>query len=162
MHPISDFSNIFALSAGVHIVYGLLRDIHNLPLALINRLVSTCKHIEKWTVGNQDKGLMTSTIMRMELTRDRHEAAMRPYIRVFVSLAAVVVFYSTGWLVLLSFDPQYQVSTLWMGLWTSLALLPMPLLAAITFALSHRAIAQVRALEREFVNILQKNLTTPS
>ena len=162
MHAIADFSNIFALSAGVHIAYGLLWDVRNFPLALTNRLVATLKSIERWTVGKQDKGQMTSIIMNIEIARDDYETAIRPFIRVFVSVAMAVVLYSTAWLVVLSFNPQYKVSTWSMSIWSGIALLPMPTLVITTFAMSHDVISKVRLLEQEFVSVIRKNIGTPS
>lgn len=138
----SNFSNIFGVSIGVHLAYGLLNELHASP---INRLKDFLDNYKQTAARLKDEysfGL-NQALRLVELTMALNMIQLKRNVDKCAKVSVIFAVYSLICLILVSFFPGYELNLISAIILASFAILPMPILALIVYFITKRGLLEL-------------------
>lgn len=138
-----NFSNLFGVSIGVHLAYGLLKELHAAPLLHVERQIALYKQTLERLKEEHSFGLRQS-LQLIELSKALHIIPLEKIVDRCAKISIAFAIYSLICLIFVSFFPQFSFSLPSIIVVLSFAILPMPVLALIVFLVTRRGLSELR------------------
>lgn len=155
MFNLGDFSSVFEISIAVHLAYGLLTNVHNLPINVFNdsqkafsELVN--KNHANGIINDSEKKTIETDLTWNLLTVWLRIDPFKKWITRFVWVSISIAGYSLFWLLYSGFHPKQEVPPLIMTTILCVALLPMPLFMSTTYFFTR---SKLSPLKRNFTEL---------
>ena len=138
-----NFSSLFEVSVGVHLAYGLLKELHAAPLLQVERQVKLYKEtLER--LNDEHSFSLRQSLQLMEMCRALHITPLEKAVNYCAKASILFAVYSLICLIFVSFFPQFQFSLPVITTVLLFSLLPMPVLAIIVLVVTKRGLSELK------------------